>query len=356
MARHARRGPSAPRLEALEPRALLAVGPSGPSIAAPPEPAASLLVRFVPGASAAAVQADLVAAGGQLVQSFPDGPSRVALDRGIDRDTALQRLRQDPEVVYAEAVATFQAQAQALTPDDSAFGLQWGLNNSSNVDIDAPQAWSRTTGSGSIIVAVLDTGIDLSNPEFAGRIWTNPDPSGGDGYAGDVHGWNFVLNTANVQDDDGHGTHVSGILAAAGNNALGVAGVDWNARIMPLKVLDSNGSGSNDAMVGAIHYAVAHGARVINASWGGGPYSQAVADAIGFAGSHGVVFVTAAGNDGTNDDSTPFYPASYRLPNEIAVAAVGRSGTLPGFSNFGARTVDLAAPGMDILSTTPGGA
>jgi subtilisin family serine protease len=321
MTRHARRDPSALLLEVLEPRALLSGDPPQALAPVPPGPASSLLVRFVPGTPAATIQADLAAAGTHLVKSFPDGGSLVALDQGVGGDAAQQRLRQDLEVVYIEPDGTFQAQVQAksLIPDDPAFGLQWGLNDAGNVGIDAPQAWNRTAGSSSIIVAVLDTGIDLSNPEFAGRIWTNPNPSSSDGYPGDVHGWNFVSNDANVQDDDGHGTHVSGIIAASGNNGIGVAGVDWNAQIMPLKVLDSNGSGSNDAMVAAID------------------------------------FVTAAGNDGTNNDSTPFYPASYRLSNEIAVAAVDPSGDLPGFSDYGARTVDLAAPGLNILSTIPGG-
>jgi subtilisin family serine protease len=134
-----------------------------------------------------------------------------------------------------------------------------------------------------------------------------------------------------------------------------VAGVDWNAQIMPLKVLDSTGSGTDAEIVSAIDFAVQHGARVINASWGGGPPSQAVANAISYAGSQGAVFVTAAGNSGTNDDAAPFYPASYRLPNEIAVAAINQAGGLAGFSNFGAKTVALAAPGVNILSTVPGG-
>jgi subtilisin family serine protease len=252
-------------------------------------------------------------------------------------------------------IAAASVQASGLIPNDPEFKLQWGLRDSSNTSIDAPQAWTRTTGSSATIVAVLDTGIDLNNPEFAGRLWTNPDTSGSDGYLGDVHGWNFVAGNADIQDDNGHGTHVAGILAATGNNGVGVAGVDWNVQIMPLKVLDATGSGTNEATVSAIDFAVQHGARVINASWGGGPPSQAVADAISNAGSQGAVFVTAAGNSGTNDDTTPFYPASYHLPNEIAVAAINQAGGLASFSNFGARTVALAAPGVNILSTVPGG-
>jgi thermitase len=300
MRRHARRGQSAPRLELLELRTLLSSNAARPLPAAPasPGPAASLLERFVPDAT---------------------------------------------------------VHAQGLIPNNPSFKLQWGLNNSANTDIDAPKAWTRTLGSNSIIVAVLDTGIDLSNPAFAGRIWTNPDSSGSDGHPGDVHGWNFVANNADVQDDNDHGTHVAGVIAASGNNGIGVAGVDWNAQIMPLKVLDANGEGSDGAMVSAIDFAVQHGARVINASWGGGPYSQAVADAISYAGSQGVVFVTAAGNNGANDDATPFYPASYHLPNEIAVTAVNQAGGLPSFANFGVRSVALAAPGVNILSTVRGG-
>jgi subtilisin family serine protease len=283
------------------------------------------------------------------------GPSPLRLEILEPRALLSTLAATAPSAATIQAGIDARVQVQSVVPNDPGFKQQWGLSSSSTAGISAPQAWSRTTGNPDTIVAVLDTGIDLANPEFAGRIWTNPDSSGGDGYPGDVHGWNFVANTANVQDDNGHGTHVSGILAAAGNNGIGVAGVDWNAQIMPLKVLDANGNGSDDATARAIDFAVQHGARVINASWGGGPFSQAVADAIRYAGSQGVVFVTAAGNNGTNDDALPFYPASYHLPNEIAVAAVDASGNLPSFSNYGAQTVALAAPGVNVLSTIPGG-
>jgi subtilisin family serine protease len=283
------------------------------------------------------------------------GPSPLRLEI-LEPRTLLSSTPSGAALAAAPGLARGAAvQAQNLVPDDPGFKQQWGLSSASTAGIDALQAWSRTTGNPSTIVAVLDTGIDLANPEFAGHIWTNPDSSGDAGYPGDVHGWNFVANDANVQDDNGHGTHVAGIIAAAGNNGIGVAGVDWNAEIMPLKVLDASGNGSDDAMARAIDFAVQHGARVINASWGGGSYSQEVADAIAYAGSQGVVFVTAAGNSGASDDTQPFYPASYHLPNEIAVAAVDSSGNLASFSNYGAQTVALAAPGVSILSTIPGG-
>jgi thermitase len=342
MSRTPRRAASAPRLEALEPRQLLDGA------------ADRLFVKFAPGIPSTTVAADLAAVGGRVIEAYPDGTDLVAMAPGADRARALRRLESDAGVVYAEADASYHTSVAAY-PNNPYFTSQWGLNNVNDVDIDAPEAWGVTTGTSSTIVAVLDTGIDLSNPAFAGRIWTNPDPSGSDGHPGDVNGWNFVDDSPYVQDNNGHGTHVSGILAAAGNNGTGVAGVDWNATIMPVKILDAFGGGTIDAAVNGIYYAVQHGARVINASWGGGPFSQAMASAIAYAGSQGAVFVTAAGNDGTNSDSRPSYPGSYRLPNEITVAAVDANGNLASFSDFGASTVDLAAPGVNILSTVPGG-
>jgi subtilisin family serine protease len=229
------------------------------------------------------------------------------------------------------------------------------LNNPDNIDISAPEAWQITTGNPAVIVAVLDTGIDLRNPDFADRLWTNP-RAGHDGYVGDLHGWNFVDNNGNLQDANGHGTHVAGILAATGNNGHGIAGVDWNAQIMPLKILGSNGMGSIDSAVSAILFAANHGARVINASWGGNEFSDAMEGAVAYAASKGCVFVTAAGNDSLNNDfATNEYPANFQLPNELSVAAIDASGNLASFSDYGAHTVDLGAPGVNVFSTVPGG-
>jgi subtilisin family serine protease len=224
------------------------------------------------------------------------------------------------------------------------------LNTPDNVDIDAPEAWAVTTGSSSTIVAVLDTGVDLTNPAFAGRLWVNPAASKPHSA---VFGWNFVSNNGNVQDNNGHGTHVTGVLAATGNDGQGVVGVNWHAEIMPLKILDSTGSGTLSAAVSAVYFAANHGARVINASWGSSSPDPALADAIRYADQKGVVFVNAAGNDGVNNDVVPTYPAAYHTPNMLVVAAIDQSGQLASFSNFGPQTVDLAAPGVDILSTYP---
>lgn len=318
-----------------------------------PGPASSIFVRFASDAPPAAISADLAAVHGSIARSYADGPNLVTLAGGVDPAAAILALRSWPGVVYAEADRVIHAESVPVYPNDPAFGQLPGLNAANNVDIDAPEAWGISTGNPATIVAVIDTGIDLTNPDFAGKIWTNPVNDARTGYANDLHGWNFVANNNNIQDDNGHGSHVSGIIAAAGNNGHGVVGVDWKAQIMPLKFLDANGNGSTDLAVGAIYFAVDHGARVINASWGGVDFSATLRDAILYANAHNVVFVTAAGNDGTNNDLKTSYPASFRLPNEISVASVDQAGNLAGFSNYGARTVDIAAPGVNIVSDVP---
>jgi subtilisin family serine protease len=320
----------------------------GPWVASDPvNPSWAVLVRFLPGTSAVRQSADLAAVGGRVVTAYPDGPEVVALPPWADRVAALARLRSDGDLAYAEADAPFHAQGvPAVVPNDPYLAQQAADLNL----IDAPQAWSITTGTPSTIVAVLDTGVDLTNPEFAGRLWVDP----GARYRGHaVYGWNFVANNGNTQDNNGHGTHVTGILAAAGNNGYGIAGVDWGATIMPLKFLDAQGNGTTDAAVAAIYFAVQHGAKVINASWGGDVFSQAMLDALNYANAAGVVFVTAAGNDSVNNDAAPSYPASYRTPNELVVAAVNPDGSLASYSNYGPTTVDLAAPGTNVFSTVP---
>jgi thermitase len=340
-------------VESLEPRALLTGYPDGMWPLPNPGPDTSIFVRFADDDPPAHRQSALRALGASVVTSYPDGPDLITLGDGISPDAALKQLRADPGVQYATPDSIIHATAVAGGPSDPAYGQLWGLNNSNNVDVDEPEAWGVTLGNPSTIVAVLDTGIDLFNPDFAGKIWTNFANDASQGYPGDVHGWNFINNTPDVRDNDGHGTHVSAIIAAIGNNNDGVVGVDPSAQIMPLKFLDAQGNGSTDAAMSAIYYAVNHGARVINASWGGVDYSAPLANAIAYANAHNVVFVTAAGNDGTNNDVIPSYPASFRQPNELSVASVDRFGNLAGFSNYGASTVDLAAPGVDIISDVP---
>ncbi|MFQ5638544.1 MAG: S8 family serine peptidase [bacterium] len=252
-----------------------------------------------------------------------------------------------------------------VLPNDPRFGDLWGMNNTgqtggtADADIDAPEAWNVSTGSASILVSVIDTGTDINHEDLSANIWTNPGEipndgidNDGNGYIDDVHGWDFFNNDNTVFDNpanDDHGTHVSGTIAAVGNNGIGVTGVNWQATIMPLKFLGPGGGSTADAIL-AIEYATNKNVRVINASWGGGGFSQALKNAID---ASGAVFCAAAGNSGVNNDASPHYPSSYTSANLIAVAATDHNDQVAGFSNFGATSVDLGAPGVSILSTTP---
>ena len=255
---------------------------------------------------------------------------------------------------------------QATTPNDPGYSQLWGLNNTGqdggtpDADIDAPEAWDIQKGDQNLVIGVIDSGVDYNHPDLVGNIWTNPGEIAGDGidndsngYIDDVRGWDFAYNDNNPMDVDGHGTHVAGTIAGKGNNGVGVTGVAWNAKIMPLKFIDDSGSGYLSDAILAINYATAKGVKLTNNSWGGGGYSQALYDAINTAGQQGALFIAAAGNDGTNNDIYPDYPASYNLANIISVASTTRTDGLSSFSNYGATTVDLGAPGSDIYSTLP---
>lgn len=323
--------------------------------------ASRILVRFRPGA-AADQHIQWGTALGPEVSLIP-GLHEVWLSPDTSVEAALQAYRQDSRVLYAEPDYRVQL---SLTPNDPQFTGLWGLNNTgqtggvADADVDAPEAWDVTTGSPSMVVAVIDTGVDYTHPDLAANMWVNPGElpnnridDDGNGFIDDVHGYDFVNNDGDPQDDFFHGTHVAGTIGALGNNGIGVTGLNWQVQIMALKFLDSNGSGSTADAVRALNYAVANGATISNNSWGGGPFSQALYDAIANAGSAGHIFVAAAGNDGSNNDLFPFYPAGYDLPNVIAVAATTHTDGLASFSNYGARTVDLGAPGENILSTLP---
>ncbi|MBX7137647.1 MAG: S8 family serine peptidase [Oligoflexia bacterium] len=219
-------------------------------------------------------------------------------------------------------------------------------------------AWEIETGDNceSPIVAVIDTGVNYNHPDLARNIWINEGEIAGnnidddhDGYVDDVYGFDFYSFHSNPMDDQGHGTHVAGTIGAVGNNSTGVTGMIWNTKIMALKFLGSDGSGYVSGAVEAINFAVSHGAKVLNNSWGGGGYSSALAQAIATASAQGVLVVAAAGNDGANNDVTESYPAN--LPGVLSVAAVDKKGNLASFSNYGASSVHIAAPGVSILST-----
>ena len=252
-------------------------------------------------------------------------------------------------------------------PNDPQFGQQWALNNvgqdggKERADIDALKAWLKTRGSDKVVVAVLDTGVDYTHSDLVSNIWIRPDsiPEYADDELGrfdDIHGFDADTNAADPMDDNGHGTHCAGIIGAEGDNGVGIAGINWSVKIMPLKFLGRGGFGTTKNAIEAINYAIdrkKHGVniRVINASWGSTQYSRALEDAIRAAGEEGILFVAAAGNNGTDNDKRAHYPSNYNLPNVISVAALDRTDSLTSFSNFGAKTVHIAAPGRDILST-----
>lgn len=304
------------------------------------------------------------------------------LPPGMTVAKALETFGNDPDVLWVEP--NYIRRKMAIAPPDDPYYIisQWGLRQ-----IDPLNAWEWGTDCSSVIIAVLDSGIDYTHPELLDNLWINPGEienngidDDGNGLVDDVHGWNFNSMTetnpgdSNIFDADGHGSHVSGVIAATGNNAIGIAGVCWTAQIMVLKFLNENGVGSSAGEVAAIEYAIDHGARIINASFGGSRddeenlpgYIQSERDAIEAAEQAGILFIVAAGNDGHNNDDTQEitgipeedyanYPASYSLDNIISVAASNRTDDLTYWSSYGSVSVDVAAPGKDIYAPYPGG-
>jgi len=279
---------------------------------------------------------------------------------GFTVTQTLESLSTDSSVAYAEPDYLHSVN---IIPNDIEFTEQYGLNNTGqsngavDADISAVSAWDIQTGT-DVIIAVIDSGVDYTHPDLSENIWINtaeiPDNGIDDdrnGRVDDVRGWDFSNNDNDPMDDNNHGTHVAGVIGAKANNTIGITGINWNVKIMPLKFMNARGSGRTSSAIRALEYAIRNGAKISNNSWGGGPFSQALFDAIQSANNSGHIFVAAAGNDGANNDRRAHYPSSYNLTNIIAVAATDRNDRLASFSNFGARSVDLAAPGVSILST-----
>ncbi len=292
------------------------------------------------------------------------------LDKDQDVKEVIKELYETGEIKYAEPDYVVNID---LTPNDPQFGQLWGLLNTGqsggtiDADIDASDAWDISTGSSAIVVGVIDTGVDYNHEDLAANMWTNPGEiagngidDDGNGYVDDVYGIDAYNNDSDPFDDHGHGTHCSGTIGAVGNNGIGVVGVNWNVKIMALKFLSSGGSGSTSDAIECLNYAVmmrnTYGVdiRLTSNSWGGGGYSQALRDAIEASKDAGMLFVAAAGNSSTDNDSSPHYPSSYDNENLIAVASTDRNDNLSSFSCYGATSVDLGAPGSSVLSTTPG--
>lgn len=342
-----------------------------PSFTAPAEPEfaeGEILVKPEDGASDGRLEEINAANNAQVEDELPAiGVSVVSLPQSLPVQEAVRVYENAPGIEYAEP--NFRFYPSATKPNDPRYDEQYALNNTGqngaerDADIDAPEAWDVTTGSQGTITAVIDTGTNIGHPDLQGNVWVNKDETpdnniddDNNGYVDDVNGWDFFNGDNSVYDPvdgDEHGTHVSGTVAAQGDNDRGVTGVNWDGRIMALKFIGPTGGFTDDA-VRAINYAVDNGASISNNSWGGGGYSQSLKDAITRAGNSGHLLVAAAGNSSNDNDQDPFYPASYDNNNLISVAATDSSDQLASFSNFGSTTVDLGAPGVGILSTVPG--
>ena len=331
----------------------------------PPHVADELLVKFrapSPSSARANVRADL---GAEKKRGFRSGAEHWRLPPGLTADRAMSRLRGNPHIEYAEPNYLVHA---TRIPNDPRFGELYGLRNTgqtggtAGADIGAASAWDVSTGSRSVVVAVIDSGVDHTHPDLAQNVFNNTGeiPGNGldddvNGFVDDVRGWDFVNDDNDPYDDAGHGTHVAGTIGALGDNAVGVVGVAWDVSILPIKFLSSTGTGTTADAIAAVEYATLMGADITNNSWGGGGFSQALLDAINDSGDAGILFVAAAGNNGLNTDVYPHYPASYTAASIVSVAATDHNDQLAGFSNFGPASVDLAAPGVAILSTLPNG-
>ncbi|HYJ86711.1 MAG TPA: S8 family serine peptidase [Pyrinomonadaceae bacterium] len=287
------------------------------------------------------------------------GLEKLGTAAGQSPETLALALSQEPEVEFAEPnflIKPDQTSTGAV-PSDAQFAEQWALRNTGQnggqygSDIGVTSAWEKTTGTPATVIAVIDSGIDFSHPDLVNNQWTNPEPS----TAGDLHGWDYTTDNGTIKDEQGHGTAIAGIIAAQGNNSAGISGVMWRASLMSLRVLDNTGTGDIGNAVEAIDYAVAHGAQVINISWGTSGESLALKDVIERAMRNGVVVVCSAGNGSQDVEATPYYPASYGLRDLIAVGATDNFDRLTTWSNWGSRNVTVAAPGIDVLTTKMGG-
>jgi len=320
-----------------------------------------LLVRFAPKTDGIQRTTD---ERNQILSSFNSGAvkhsvklvpglSLVKLPANLTVIEALSKLKGQGEILYVEP--NYKIRIASIIPNDTRFSELWGMHNTGqsggtvDADIDAPEAWDIITDSG-VIVAVIDTGVDYTHPDLAANMWTD---------ANGCYGYDFVNDDNDPIDDNFHGTHCAGTIAAVGNNDIGVAGVCWNVKLMALKFLDSEGYGWSYDAIACIDYAVQMGAKVLSNSWryyGWWPELpdvQALKDAVERADASGVLFVAAAGNESLDNDYYLPYPASYDCNNIIAVLSTDRYDDISWFSNYGPISVDLGAPGSDILSTFP---
>lgn len=375
-------------------RAELRQAPRRVQTVAPPKVAetfrgdADVLVRFRAGVSEERKQAIAARLNDRVEDEIEAVDGLTAVDDldGEGVEEIVKDYASLPEVEYAEP--NFEIKVDPLPadsirsrfvpsdtwsgPNDPLLSEQWGLVNTgqregkAGADVSAGYAWERTHGSRKVVVAVLDSGVDYTHEDLAANIWHRP----ADmemyfdkelGFVDDFNGFSAVDRSRDPMDENGHGTHCAGIIGAEGDNAKGVVGVNWEVEIMPLKFMGRGGFGTTKDAVEAINYVIERkkagvNVRVISASWGSRQKSKALEDVIRKAGENDILFVAAAGNDGMDADKNPHYPSNYKLPNVMAVAALDRKDQLAGFSNYGATSVHIAAPGREILSTWLDGA
>ncbi|HKS26379.1 MAG TPA: S8 family serine peptidase [Pyrinomonadaceae bacterium] len=349
--------------------------------------ALEVLVRFRPGTTLDRIRAIALRQNDRIEDRIESVNNLVVMEDadGADMDEIIRGYSNLPDVEYVEPNYTISLDPEPQGteppsyldsaengPNDPMFGDQWSLENSgqrggrAKADISALAAWDKTKGSDKVVVAVLDSGVDYTHPDLIKNMWVRPPnmaryTDDQIGTVDDAHGFNAIDDTGDPMDDNGHGTHCAGIIGAEGDNGTGIAGVNWKVEIMPLKFMNANGSGTTKDAIKAINYVIERkragvNVRVINASWGSTAKSKALEDAIREAGDEGILFIAASGNSSADADRSPHYPSGYQLPNVISVAALNRNDELASFSNYGAKTVHIAAPGAEILSTWLGGA
>jgi subtilisin family serine protease len=322
----------------------------------------AVLVRFEDGAAEEYKQTVRALVGDGSFRIVESGLGIELVNTKVRVEVAIERL--SPFVKYAERDWVVR---KSLTPNDPGYAQLWGMHNTgqtvnadpgvAGADINAPEAWDTYTGDATFKVAIIDTGVQYTHPDLAANIWTNPGEIAGNGidddangYVDDTRGWDFFSIDNNPDDTDGHGTHTAGTVGAVGNNGVGVAGVAWNCKLIPLRFLGPTGGFTSDAVL-AVNYCRTNNIKVSNNSWGGGGFTQSLFDAINNAKSVGHLFVAAAGNSNINMDVSQQYPGGYNLDNIICVASMTNNDTRSSFSNYGAISVDLGAPGSTIYST-----
>ncbi len=322
-----------------------------------------VLVKFKPTASAQERAATVEALGHTVLANLNQpGWMHVKLAAGQTVETALISYRNDPNVEYVQPNYIYHATA---VPDDPQYIQLWAFKSTgpgqivgtfppnsgtAGDDMNIEKAWDHITDCSSVVVAVVDSGVNYNQEDLAANMWNG-------GFNFPNHGFDYVDSDNDPMDLNGHGTHVAGIIGAVGNNAKGTTGVCWTASIMAVRVLDATGSGSDVTIIQGIDFAITNGAKVINMSLGhGGAFSQAFSDAITSAQSSGVVVVVSAGNATSNIDAAggAHYPCNFTQPNLVCVAALDPNYALASFSNYGATSVDVGAPGTNILSTFAG--